>query len=89
MKCTIKITGQLNGNFTIKRKLQNFISSKERIYGRTIILEYETIKKAKEDIRDAYKKLKQEEPDYAKEGGIVFTNDSLTYDASIASIIKS
>lgn len=81
----IRITGQINGNQTILRKLNQYKSKKD--FFADIILDYETKSQAKTDLTNAFKKLSDEEPELInKVGGIFKANDILYYDASKAVI---
>lgn len=87
MKAQIRITGQPNGNFEIMKKLSNYQSKKNQFSD--IILEYETLFTAIDDLNKAYKKLVNEEPEMVnKLGGITIVNETLYYDASKAVIEK-
>lgn len=84
MKTVIKISGQISGNFTLKHAVQTVscIDARARFYG--FYLFFETKKEAKEALKNAYKELKSEEPDF---DGIGLYNDLLSYDASRAEIL--
>jgi hypothetical protein len=84
MKCTIIIKGQIGGNSLIFRNLLNYQSVEKRFNGQRILADYNTLKIARADLQDAYKKLVEDEPDFE---GIEFDNKSLEYDASNARIV--
>ena len=86
MKCIIIIKGQLQGNFELDRKMHNYTHRKKHFNGHVIELEYNTLKEARDDLKHAYKRLKEEEPDYE---GINYSKDYLEYDASSAKILKN
>lgn len=83
MSTQIRITGQPNGNLEIMKKLSNYQSKKHHFAD--IILEYETKKKAVDDLNKAFKKLANDEPEMVnKLGGLTIVNEILYYDASKA-----
>ena len=87
MKTVIKISGQINGNFTLKHAVQTSecVDAKGRF--NSFYLFFETKKQAKSALKNAYRELKNDEPDFYKDGGIGFYNNSLSYDASNAVIL--
>ena len=85
MKTQIKITGQINGNFTLLRSLHRY-EKKENLPFNNFLLYYETRKDAREDIREACRNLKDAEPGY-QENEKEKNNGWLHYDASYAEII--
>lgn len=87
MKCEIIIKGQTGGNFKLLRKMRNRTGKIELFFGRTMFLQYNTLKEARNDLKEAYKELVDEEPDFA-EHGISFNGNSLCYDASEAKLIR-
>jgi hypothetical protein len=88
MKTQIHITGQISGNFTLVRLMQNYESKRQGMFN-SFILEYRTKTEARNDLKNAYKQLKRDEPDtcnldiYRYKGKPI----SVTYDASRAEII--
>jgi len=87
MKTVIKISGQISGNFTLKHAVQTSECADQKTSFNGFYLFFQTKKQAKDALKNASKELKNDEPDFYKEGGIGFYNDSLSYDASIAEIL--
>ena len=86
MKTTIKITGQVGGNFRLFSHLQRDAVKVEQSFA-NFMLYFHTKKEAKKALSQAAKNLKSLEPDFAKEGGIsYFPGWQLIYDASKAVI---
>ena len=87
MKATVIISGQISGNFTLKHAVQTFDCEVEK-YFNGFMLHFNTMAEARKAMKQAYKELKEEEPDFYKDGGIQLYNDVLSYDASTASLHK-
>lgn len=90
MKAQIRITGQISGNFELARKMRNYTEKKNGMFN-AFTFSYNSIKEAKDDLRQAYKSLCDDDPEMkGKLGGIRKSKDnsSLYYDASQANIEK-
>ena len=90
MKVKIEITGQISGNFTLLRKLNNGNLKNGMFNSKTI--SFDTKTEAKNAIKEAYKSLCKDEPEMKGNlGGIRKSKDntSLYYDASKAVIISN
>ena len=85
MKSRIEITGQTAGNFRLLRKIKNY--EKVNQFFNDYTLYYNSIGEARADLKQACKRLTEDEPEFAKEDGIYFYNDTLFYDASKAKLI--
>ncbi|MDA3781156.1 MAG: hypothetical protein PF487_13165 [Bacteroidales bacterium] len=86
MKTTIRITGQPQGNFTLKTAITSCDCDVNK-YFQDYKITFKTKKDAVKALNKAYKELKNDEPEYAKGGGINYMLDhSLEYDASKAVI---
>lgn len=82
MKAVIRVTGGINSVSQITRKMVNWTSKEDERFN-TIILKYDRIGDAKNDIKKAYSDLKAEgETDIQK----YKDNSSMSYDAGRASI---
>ena len=79
MKTQIKITGQPNGNMTLRSQIA---ASFSELMFNNFISEEMTKKEAKTLLKDAYKSLKNE-------SNLSFNGELLSYDASQANIIVS
>lgn len=88
MECFIHITGQISGNFTIARAI-DYLNVKRGNFN-SFLMFFDSIKKAKKALKDAFYYLKSEELDFYKNGGIRKDkyNNKLLYDASKAEINK-
>jgi hypothetical protein len=85
MKAQIHITGQIGGNFKLLSKLNNG-TKKEGMFN-SFFLTFNSVKEAKEAMKEAYKDLKQN--DELKWNERLINNYSiLTYDASKAVLTK-
>jgi len=86
MKVQIYIKGGISGNRTISNAIANGDYYGSGQFG-SLIINFNTMKEAKEELRKAYWRLKKEEPDYDM---ITKSKDNtyLSYDASTAKIIK-
>lgn len=84
MKVKILISGQLNGNFELKRYLNNGEAQKTNFGG--FVIPYDSMKVAKQAIKYAYKQLKQNNNSCLSKS---LNNCELSYDASKAIIYKS
>lgn len=87
MKNYIRISGGISGNGILERALgRRAIDFKQENYGIRYFL-YTTIEEAKQDLKEAYTALKEDEPDY---DGVClgYKNEALIYDASIAKIVR-
>lgn len=85
MKATITVKGGIGGNSEIFNKLDGYSDWKKGNYG-SYIVQYDTLTKARKSLKYAYKRLKEDEDEFYRQGGISFYQDSLTYDASKAEI---
>ena len=85
MKAKIEITGGIGGNSAIFNKLGNYTDWKKGSFGGFVVY-YSTVTEARKSLKDAYKRLKEDEDEFYRQGGISFYQDSLTYDASKAEI---
>lgn len=84
MKAIINISGQVSGNFTIKRNLHNYDEVKNVHFG-GFQLCYSTIERAVKDLRQCWKDLKDNE--CVSEMDVISRDGkSLNYDASSAII---
>lgn len=86
MKAKIIIEGGISSNFAISNKLGRKVETNQ--YLTSLTLHYNTVKEAKEDLKRAWKALKEEGIDiytdsFDKKG------ESFSYDASKASIVKN
>lgn len=85
MKTQIKITGQPNGNYTLKGAISGATEIKRLMFGGFLLL-FETKKEARKALWEAYRYLKSKEPDYSN---IHYSKyGTLNYDASNAAIEK-
>lgn len=91
MKTTIKISGQISGNFYLNRKLSNYSESKKGMFN-SVYLHYDSKREAQDDLHEAWKRMREEHyPErisgskYTSKGGRVY---KITYDASQAEIIE-
>lgn len=80
MKAKIEITGGIGGNSAILNKLGNYTDWTKTRFGGFVVY-YSTVTEARQDLKSACRKLKQEDRDAS------FYSDSLSYDASRAEII--
>lgn len=85
MKAVILISGGIDGNFTIAAKLHNYDRMEDIRFGGKKLY-YPSKKAAITDMRQAYKRLKADEPEYT---GLTVSYDrtSLGYDASHAEVV--
>jgi hypothetical protein len=82
MKCTIEITGQMGGNYTLGRAIGGQQSNG---MFHAIICRFDTKKEAYEALKEAYKTLKRQEPEFVGRH-LYGAKSHLRYDASIAKI---
>lgn len=92
MKALIEISGQINGNFTLKNKIErcdgSIQTNKTMFNGFRI--HFETVEQAKKALKKAYKDLVYDEPEMKnKIAGISLYNETLMYDASKATIFRN
>lgn len=85
MRAEIYIEGGINGNYTILSKLNLYSDYKKGSFN-AIIVKYDTITDAKKDLKNVYKKLKEEKKYENSEVHLSFSTSSLRYDASSAEI---
>ena len=85
MKAQIKISGQISGNFTLLRALNNGNYSKGMF--NSFYIKFNTIGEAKKAIASAYKKLKSEETECRITK--YKDNSGMNYDASNAEILTN
>ena len=86
MKTEIEITGQIGGNSILKHAIQT--SESEMCRSRNgFIITFNTRKEAYKALSVANKQLREEEPEWAKDGISYRPKYSLSYDASFARII--
>ncbi len=85
MKVQIRITGQIGGNYKLRSSLPDATESGQY---NSFILDYNSIREAKQAIKKAYKSLIMDEPENKGMSGIRKSKDntSLFYDASKAVI---
>lgn len=88
MKAQIRITGQISGNFRLKNACMTMDCELSKLMFNGFKLVFRTMKEARQAMKDGYKFLKQEEPDFYHEGGISLYNDQLMYDASMAKLSR-
>lgn len=87
MKTLIIVTGQISGNHKLASLIYTANSElkKARFNGYNIL--FKTKGEAVRALSHAYQRLKEDEPIFFKEGGIIYLRgSSLTYDASNARI---
>lgn len=87
MKAKIHIHGHVGSSNAILMQLSAYNEKKKSFPGQ-ISLYYASVKDARQDIKEAFNKLKADEPDFYKNGWISLCKDELTYDAAKAEIIK-
>lgn len=87
MKAKIHIHGQVASSYTIYRELSAYNEKKESFPGQ-ISLYYNTTKEAREDLKKAFKRLKESEPEGLREGWITYWRGAVTYDTATAVVIK-
>lgn len=87
MRTEIHITGQINGNHTLRNALSGASEIKEGMFNSQIVV-FATKAAAKKALWDAFKYLRQEEPDMVgRIGGTRYSKfGALYYDASQAVI---
>lgn len=85
MKTTIKITGQVSGNFTLLGKMRNYTKKTNGQFN-SFTLHYDSISEAKNDIKTAYKSFINEETEFKSMISKSSDSTSLKYDASYAKI---
>jgi hypothetical protein len=88
MKAQILITGQISGNYKLLHACNTIDSETNKTMFNGFKIVFNTMREARKAIKNAYKELKKDEPDFYKAGGIGFYNDSLSYDASTAKLSK-
>lgn len=87
MRAKIFISGQTHGNFTLLNNL--FYSEKKDGMFNSFHLYYSSVKEAKEEIKKAYKSIKNElTPDQYSVVSKGKDNTYLSYDASNARVLK-
>jgi len=86
MKVQIKITGQPNGNYTLKGAISGATDEKRLMFN-GFLLEFNTKKEAKKALWEAYKYLRYIDSDVTNLGYSKF--GTLSYDASTATIEKT
>lgn len=86
MKTTINVMGQISGNFKLASALQTWESEQRSTMFNGFSITYPTRKQAYKALWEAYKKLRADEPEFAKGGMSYSPKQSLTYDASQATI---
>ena len=82
MKCKIHITGQINGNFELLKRLNSGDYKKGMFY--SFYVYYNSVKEAKQSIKDAHRWFRIEGLCSKK----ARNSDTIYYDASQAKIIK-
>lgn len=91
MYATITITGAIQGNYSILRKLRNYDTKEEGQFD-SFILKYKNMSVAQKDLYNAYKDLKEEDPEtsylsiYRSPGN---KPERMQYDASWAKITRT
>ena len=86
MKTQISITGQPAGNLRLRLHVGEEAEKIEQSFCNYTLF-FRTKKEAKKAIYEAYKNLRELEPDFSKEGGISYIPGRiLLYDASSAKI---
>jgi len=86
MKAQILISGQISGNFKLRSACSTINSEEHSLPFNGFRIVFNTMSEARKAIKDGYKWLKSEEPDFYKDGGISLYNDCLSYDASRAKL---
>lgn len=87
MKTQIRITGQVAGNHRLNLHLQPEAEKVERSFN-DFLLTFTTKKGAKKALRQAFKNLKELEPDFYRDGGVsLIRGELLVYDASTVRIV--
>ncbi len=87
MKAKIHIHGQVASSYTILRELSAYNEQKQSFPGQ-LSLYYNTVKEARQDLKDAFKRLKENEPERYADGWISYWREELTYDTAKAEVIK-
>jgi hypothetical protein len=87
MKTTIAISGQINGNFTLLRKIQIIDCDVNKTMFNGFRIEFKTKKEAKKALWEAYKELRSDFD--TKNSTSYFAGWKLIYDASKAEIYDS
>jgi hypothetical protein len=86
MKTSIEISGQISGNSTLANAINTFDSEMKRTMFNGYKITFKTKKAAKKALWEAFKYLRNEEPEFAR-GGIFYSkHGSLRYDASYAKL---
>jgi len=88
MKAQIIISGQISGNYKLRSACMTNNCEDYRQNFNGFKLVFNTMKEARKAIKDGYRWLKSEEPDFYRDGGIGLYKDSLSYDASVAKLSK-
>lgn len=88
MKAQIIVSGQISGNYTLLHACSTFDSETSKTMFNGFKIVFNTMKEARQAMRNGYKALKAEEPDFYKDGGIGLYNDCLSYDASTARLSR-
>jgi hypothetical protein len=86
MKAQIHITGQISGNFTLLRKLNN--GTKVDGMFNSFHLYFESVGEAKKAMRQAWKSIKSEDDSLTWHDGLSKDCERLNYDASTAILSK-
>lgn len=93
MKAIITITGQIGGNHTLSGAIASSYLHEERTSGMFYSIKYHfnTMKDAKDAIRNAYKRLRNDGHDMGGITGVSRNkaNTELSYDASYAIVSKA
>lgn len=88
MKCSIIITGQISGNFTLKRAIGGYFEEKRTMFN-GFELFFKTKKEAKKELWEAYKFLRSDKTD-AQNSRLSYSKyGTLSYDASTAKIVTT
>jgi len=87
MKAKILIKGQIGGNFRILSKLSNYDSKKNTMFN-SFTLIYDSVSLAKNDLRQAIKKLKSDDIEPTWRDRINKDATHLSYDASEAILYR-
>lgn len=87
MKAQITITGQIGGNFKLLNALSNYTTKENGMFN-SFHLHYDTIGEAKKAMRNAWKRIKNEDENTTWHDGLTMDMETLSYDASIARLNK-
>jgi hypothetical protein len=90
MKAQVTITGQVNGNFTLKSAIAcngNYSSIEKGMFN-SFHINFDTVGEAKNALRKAWKSIKSEDENLLNRDGLNKDYTNLRYDASQAQLNK-